>query len=73
MFTLEALTELEEYFKTKEIPQGLVQLKPAETTPNLAQTIDTTIKVLKANPDNKSYGGHWERLYKIKELLESQG
>lgn len=71
MFTEEALEELNEYYRDIEFPDGVYRIKVGEITYNLKTTVNTALSILQRSPKNLSFGGHWERLYSIKEMLDN--
>lgn len=38
---------------------------------NLKTTVTTALGIIQRSPKNLAFGGHWERLYTIKDMLDN--
>jgi len=60
---------LADYFKTKDLPQGLFRLSECELINDLAFTIDAELAVLRYNNGNNRYLPDLDRLKALKMIL----
>ncbi|WP_394347794.1 DUF6965 family protein [Pedobacter hiemivivus] len=65
------IDELEAHFSGIDLPQSL-ELYPGTKLNNVAQCIDTHITLLKIHGNVRPFECFYDRLIKIKELIESQ-
>lgn len=64
-----SLDKLEEYFKTVELPEE-IRLSEAETITDVGKFIEGHIKTLRGNSGNIRYLPYYERLARVREIIE---
>lgn len=63
--------ELEDWFKSVELPKPPIMLFPGTEIADLDQFLEVHFAALKANPDSKANVPVWYRLKALKLLIES--
>jgi len=65
------LNWLEDFFKNADIPDKEIQLDKCTRILNVDNFIKTHLRVLKAHSGNRTFLPHYERLIKLKEIIEN--
>lgn len=68
----ETLTELEEYFKTKELDGLQLELNKWTLILDCKKYVDSHVDVLKIHTGNSFYMRFYKRLVELKEYLEKE-
>lgn len=63
--------ELEDWFKSVELPKPPIMLFPGTEITDVDKFLDVHFAALKANPDSKANVPVWHRLRALKLLIES--
>lgn len=66
------LDELEEYFKGVDLSKNPIQLDKTTKIVDISKFLDSHFTVLRDNSGNKTFMPFYDRLIKIKELIENE-
>ena len=65
------IKQLEKFFATTELPTVHVRLDKCSTILDCTKMVETHLNVLKSNPKNPLFIPYYNRLIKLKQLIES--
>ena len=71
MYTEKELIELEQFFNSTSLPKE-VQLTQCELITDVSLFIKTSLDICRANMGQKTFEAAYDRLVKLKELLQKQ-
>lgn len=71
MYTEKELIELDQYFKSTPLPQD-IQLSQCEKVTDVLLFTKTSLDICRANMGQKTFEAAYDRLVKLKELLQKQ-
>jgi len=71
MYTEKELNELEQFFKSTTLPKE-IQLTRDQRVSDVKKFIDSHLQVCRGNLNNKAFQSFYDRLVKLKDLLQNQ-
>jgi hypothetical protein len=71
MYTEKEIAELEQFFKSTTLPKE-IQLTPAERIADVKKFISSHLEAVRANIGNNAFTSFFDRMVKLKELLQKQ-
>jgi hypothetical protein len=71
MYTENDINELEQFFKSVTLPKE-IQLSQCEKVTDVAKFISSSLATCRANMGQNAFAAAYDRLVKLKELLQNQ-
>jgi hypothetical protein len=65
------LNELEQFYKTAVLPSWPIELEQGTKIADIPKMIESHFTVLRANPNNKTYEPFFDRLVRLREIIQA--